>query len=94
MREVQNSLRDTNLSRVKLPKLSITKFNGSYTDWQRFWSQFAVEIDKSDISPVTKFSYLKEMIEPKVRSLVNGLPFTTEGYERAKKYFRNDIWAD
>ena len=30
------------------------------------------------------FSYLKELLEPQVRSSIAGLPFTTEGYERAK----------
>ena len=29
-----------NLSQVKLPKLVITKFQGTPLDWQRFWSQF------------------------------------------------------
>jgi hypothetical protein len=44
---------------VKLPKISITKFNDEYIDWNRFWKQFAEEIDKSGMAPITKFSYLK-----------------------------------
>ena len=48
-------------SRVKLPKLVISKFQGTHIDWQRFWSQFETEINKSDIPQVTKFSYLKEL---------------------------------
>ena len=46
-------------SNVKLPKLVISKFEGTALDWFRFWNQFETEIDKQDISPVTKFSYLK-----------------------------------
>ena len=71
---------------AKLPKLVITKFNGRHTDWPRFWNQFKTEIDRADVhvSPITKFSYLKELLEPKVRATIEGLPFTTEGYERAK----------
>ena len=34
--------------------------------------------------PWSKFSYLKELVSPKVRSLIYGLPFATEGYTRAK----------
>ena len=70
--------------KVKLPKLEITKFNGTHLDWVRFWSQFEVEIDKSNLPAVTKFSYLKELVIPKVRASINGLPFTTEGYNRAR----------
>ena len=50
----------------------------------RFWGQFIEGIDKSDMVAITKFSYLKEFLEPKVRKSINGLPFTSEGNERAK----------
>jgi hypothetical protein len=69
---------------AKLPKLSITKFNGEYIDWNRFWNQFIEEIDKSVMALITKLSYLKEFVEPKVRKSIDGLPFTVEGYNRAK----------
>ena len=32
----------------------------------------------------TKFAYLKEVVEPLVRKGIDGLPYTSEGYERAK----------
>ena len=73
-----------NQPKVKLPKLVITKFDGTHLDWLRFWNQYETDIDKSNISAVGKFSYLKELLNPKVRVLIDGLPFTTEGYERAK----------
>ena len=44
---------------AKLPKLSITKFNGEYIDWNIFWNKFTEEIDKSGMVSITKFSYLK-----------------------------------
>ena len=62
---------------TKLPKLVITKFKGTYTDWIRFWNQFVTEIDKTDVAQVTKFSYLKELLELKVRASVDVLPITT-----------------
>ena len=43
-----------------------------------------MEIDKSDIGQVAKFSYLKELLVPKVRAVIDGLPFNSEGYTRAK----------
>ena len=75
----------TQSSSAKLPKLVISKFQGTHLDWYRFWNQFQAEIDKASIDAVTKFSYLKELFLPKVRLSIDGLPLTTEGYERAKK---------
>ena len=69
---------------MKLPKLKITKFEGTALDWFRFWNLFETEIDQVQISPISKFSYLKELLVPKVRLLIDGLPFTPEGYTRAK----------
>ena len=44
------------------------------------------ETDQQDyISPVTKYSYLKEFLLPHVRKLVDRLPFTSQGYFRAKE---------
>jgi hypothetical protein len=71
-------------SSTKLPKLSIAKFDGKYENWLPFWNKFKAEIDSTDLSPVTKFAYLKELVEPKIRMDIDGLPLTTEGYSRAK----------
>ena len=75
---------DNRNCKVKLPKLFITKFNDTHLDWFRFWNQLESETEKSELSPVSKFSYLEELVSPKVRSLIDGLLFTTEGYTRAK----------
>ena len=71
-------------SGTKLPKLTITKFQGTHLDWLRFWNQFENEIDRAAITQVATSSYLKELLIPKIRSLVDDLPYNTEGYERAK----------
>ena len=71
-------------NKVKLPKLVISKFEGTTSDWFCFWNQLETKIDKQDVSPVTKFSYLKEILFAQVRKLIDGLPFTPEGYSRAK----------
>ena len=69
---------------AKLPKLTITKFDGTYLDWNRFWGQFTEAIDKTGMVAITKFSYLKEFVDLNVRRTIDGLPFTAEGYNRAK----------
>ena len=62
----------------------ISQFEGKHLDWFRFWNQCENQIDKSDLSPISKFLYLKELLAPEARVLIDGLPFTTEGYESAK----------
>ena len=69
---------------MKLTKLKITKFEGTVLDWFEFWNRFETEIDQVQISPISKFSYLKELLVPKVTLLIDGLPFTSEGYARVK----------
>ena len=51
---------------VKLPKLTITKFVGTAIDGFRLWIQFETKTDEADINPVSKLSYLRELLIPKV----------------------------
>ncbi len=60
------------------------------SNWLGFWNKFEAEIDKCDLAPTTKFAYLKEMIEPKIRTDIDGLPFSSEGYERAKTILKSE----
>ena len=58
------------------------QFDGTYADLLRFWNQFEAEFNAADVPAVIKFNYLKELVIPKMR--IQGLPFTAEGYERAR----------
>lgn len=49
-----------------------------------FWGEFKTQINKSSVPDVTKFLYLKELLVTKVRNLIDGLPFTADGYQRDK----------
>ena len=68
---------------AKLPKLVITKFNGTYVDWPRFWGQYSETIDKSNVPPVTKFAYLRELLDARVGKTIEALSHSAEGYNRA-----------
>ena len=74
---------DCNVLKVKLPKLVITRFNGTSIGLE-FGTNWKVKLDRSELPAVSKFSYLKELISPKVRVIIDGLSFTREGYTRAK----------
>ena len=75
-------------STVRLPKLNITKFNGKPHDWVRFSGQFEAMVDSLNVPAITKFSHLKELVDPHIRSAIDCLPFTEEGYNRAIKYLK------
>ncbi|CAB3988461.1 Hypothetical predicted protein [Paramuricea clavata] len=78
---------------AKLPKLVISKFDGSCMNWPKLWGQFSEAIDKSSVAPTTKFTYLLELLEPKAKRCVEALPFNPEGYNRAKaSHFARQIW--
>ena len=66
-------------SHAKRPKLSVTEYDGTYEQWLPFWNEFCVEIES-----VTKFVYLKELLQLQTRADIDGLPFSTEGYKSAK----------
>ena len=77
-------LSDRKFSKTKLPKLVITKFDGTQFDWFRVWNQFESQIDNCDLPQVSNFFSLKESVIPKVRVLIDSLSFTSEDYTRAK----------
>ena len=62
----------------------ITKLDGSFLDWARFWGQFSETIDKTSVAVITKFSYFRELLDSKARTTIEAVPFTPEGYNRAK----------
>lgn len=61
-------------TRVKLPKLEVTKFNGKLYEWQEVWDSFESAIHTSELLlNVDKFSYLRELLLETARSAIAGL---------------------
>ena len=73
----------TKSTRAKLPKLTISKFKGTSTDWIRFKSMFTSQIETQPISNVDKFSYLMELIGEKPMEIIGNIPMNDDGYIRA-----------
>ena len=88
------SRREERTQSVKLQRYTITKFNGDFKDWLRFWNQFMVEIDGSKIPCISKFNYLLELVEGQPKDDILGLPHTIEGYEEAKQILRETYGKD
>lgn len=77
---------------AKLPKLTITKFDGTYLHWNRFWSQFTEAIDKTGMVVITNFSYLKEFVHLKVRKNNRRAPIYRGRVQLSKKYLNGLLW--
>ena len=75
---------------TKLSKLQTIMFNGAFETWPPFRNKFQAEIDEANLASVTKFAYLKELVNPKVRAEIDRLPFATED----KDYPHWRIWEN
>ena len=71
-------------SQAKLPKLTPKKFNGDPQLFRSFWDSFesAVENNKS-LDGITKFNYLKGLLEEKASLVLQGLTLTSDNYQNA-----------
>ena len=70
---------------VKLRKYMKTAFKGDCKVWLQFWNQFVVEVESTNISEISKFNYLLELVEGEPKEHILGLPHRPEGYREAKK---------
>ena len=70
--------------RIKLPKLTLRKFNGDITQWSSFWDSFNTAIhSNTELSNIDKFNYLNSLLEKGAADAVAGLALTSANYEEA-----------
>ena len=71
-------------SSSKLPKLKLKKFNGEVTQWLTFWDIYKSTIhDDRSLNVITKFSYLRDLLEGTAAAAIAGLQTTEANYEEA-----------
>ena len=69
---------------VKLPKLSLKKFNGDLTKWMTFWDTFESAVHNNPaLMSIDKFSYLTSLLESTASEAVAGLTLTAANYDEA-----------
>ena len=72
--------------KVKLPKLSLTSFNGDPTQWISFWDSFKSSIDENtSLANVEKMKYLQNSLSGDAAETIAGLPITNDNYDEAVK---------
>lgn len=70
---------------VKLPKLVLPKFTGDVLEWQAFWDQFMAVVHNSDLPEISKFTYLRSLLEGEAKEAIEGLSLTTQHYTQARE---------
>ena len=79
---------------VKLPKLTMKRFNGDLTKWTTFWDSFSSSVHvNTALSGIDKFNYLISLLELTAAEAIAGLTSTEANYEEAvatlKRRFSN-----
>jgi len=76
-------------SKVKLPKLHLTSFDGNILNWQEFWDIFNSAVHTQEISNVTKFSYLKNSVRGAAYTAIHGISVTDDNYDVAVQILKD-----
>ena len=78
--------------KVKLPKLTIKKFNGDLTKWFTFWDSFESAIhSNTTLSNVCKFNYLHSFSDSMASDAIPSLTLTSANYEEAIQTLRRRL---
>ena len=73
-----------NSSKLKLPKLQLLSFTGSYTDWMSFADLFRASVDSNNhLSNSEKSNYLKACVKGEAVKLISSVTITDYNYEIA-----------
>ncbi|GBM37677.1 hypothetical protein AVEN_138330-1 [Araneus ventricosus] len=75
---------------VRLPKLTIPKFNGDSLYWNSFWNSFRVAIhDSTSLSKVEKFNYLRSYLSANALRAIEGFSISDENYDSVVEILKN-----
>ena len=73
-----------------LPKISLPKFKGEFSEWENFWFFFSNLIHEcTDLGNVIKYHYLLESLTDEPLELVKGLQVTEQNYETAIQWLKD-----
>ncbi|XP_018402792.1 PREDICTED: uncharacterized protein LOC108779784 [Cyphomyrmex costatus] len=82
---------------VKLPKIELPVFSGSYEDWYSYHDMFEQLIhNNQNLSEIEKFHYLRSSLKDKAAEIIKSIETTTDNYKDAwnaiKERFDNKRW--
>ena len=74
---------------IKLPKMTIKKYNGDPLNWKQFIDSFTCAVDKKEnLSNVEKMTYLVNLCEGEAEKTIGGLSISNENYGVAMDLLR------
>lgn len=74
----------SSLLHIKLPKLSLKKFDGELTKWTTFWDTSESAVHRNPVlSDIDKFNYLTSLLESAASEAIAGLTLTAANYDEA-----------
>ena len=75
---------------VKLPKISLPRFNGEITRFPSFWQSFDCAVNQNpSVSAVQKFNYLLSLLDGQAFRALQGLEITGENYQPAVEILKS-----
>jgi len=85
--------RDKDSACIRLPKITLPKFSGNVLEYVEFHEGFETAINKSNLSGVEKFAYLKGQLSGEALSTIAGLSLTNGNYTVAMELL-NERYGD
>ena len=83
-RSADSSFRDSNNNHFQLPRISLPKFSGKFSEWESFKNTFESLVANNDsLSNTQKFHYLKTSIIGDAALIINNLRISEENYTSA-----------
>lgn len=84
-RSSDSSFRDASAgSRLQLPRISLPKFSGKFTEWENFRGIFESLVASNDsLSNTQKLHYLKASVTDEAALLINNISISDTNYEAA-----------
>ena len=80
----------TTTSKMKLPKLQLPSFTGSYTEWTSFIDLFRASVDSNmQLTKSEKLNYLRACLKGDAAKLISSLMITDANYEIALTLLRD-----
>ncbi|CAK1581104.1 unnamed protein product [Parnassius mnemosyne] len=80
----ENKILQREVPQVKLPRIQLPSFSGSYEDWPTFQDLFLTIVDKNEtLSCVQKLHYLKSSVTGDAENLLKHIQITENNYNQA-----------
>ena len=68
---------------MKLPKITLPTFDGSYTKWCTFWDSYESAVHSNPELTDIKFNYLQSLLQKSAKESIAGLALTAVNYKEA-----------